>query len=305
MRRVLVLCGPTGVGKTDMAVALAQRHNLEIISADSRQVYKLLDIGTAKPSAAIRCKVPIHLVDMVLPGQAYSAADYAHDALALMRRLSNEGKSFIVVGGAGFYLRALFQPFFAAPKPDPALRAPLMARPVAELYARLRQVDPDRAVRLHPNDRQRIVRALEVYEQTGKTMSSLYREMARSCEFCPVYVVLTMPRQLLYQRINERFDAMLAAGLLDEVRRLATAGYGNAAGVADAYGYAELLDYLAGKLSLQQAVAQAKTRSRAYARRQLTWFRALPGAEWIDCSDVDSALTRVEESLLLLMAGLT
>ncbi len=305
MRRVLVLCGPTGVGKTDIAVALAQRHNLEIISADSRQVYQLLDIGSAKPSVAIRRKVPIHLVDVVLPGQVYSAADYARDALALMRRLSSEGKSFIVVGGAGFYLRALFQPFFAAPKPDPALRARLMAKPVAELYARLQQVDPDRAVRLHPNDRQRIVRALELYEQTGKTMSSFCREVVRSGEFCPVYVVLTMPRQLLYQRINERFDAMLAAGLLDEVRRLAAAGYGNATGVADAYGYAELLEYLAGRLSLEQAVAQAKTRTRAYARRQLTWFRALPGAEWIDGSDVESALTRVEELLLVLLAGLT
>jgi tRNA dimethylallyltransferase len=305
MNRVFVLCGPTGVGKTDVAVLLAERHGLELVSADSRQVYTWLDIGTAKPSPEMRRRIGIHMVDVVEPNRVYSAADYARDALAVMRRLSAEGRRFIVVGGAGLYLRALFQPFFDAPKPDPALRARLAEESVADLYARLRRIDPDRAVRLHPNDRQRIMRALEVFEQTGRTMTALAKDAGQVAEFEPVYTVLSMPRADLYRGIDRRFDAMMQAGLLDEVRRLVAAGFGRDTYVANAYGYAELLDHLEGRLTLEQAVQQAKAKSRAYARRQLTWFRALTGTHWVECDGVADAVAKVEPLLVQALTGLT
>ena len=292
-RRVPVLCGPTGVGKTEVAVALAEQRGLELVSADSRQVYTWLDIGTAKPSAALCERVGIHMVNMVEPNRAYSAADYARDALAVMRRLSAEGRPLMVVGGAGMYLRALFQPFFDAPKSSPELRKQFEALPVAELYARLREVDADRAVRLHPNDRQRIERALELRELTGKTMTELLKQAAQTAEFEPAYIVLDMERGALYRRIEQRFDEMMRAGLLDEVRGLREAGFGRDTYVANAYGYAELLAHLDGELSLEDAVKQAKAKSRAYARRQLIWFRAIPGARRVECKSEADAVRQV------------
>ena len=288
-----MLCGPTGVGKTEVAVALAEQRGLELVSADSRQVYTWLDIGTAKPSAALCERVGIHMVNMVEPNRAYSAADYARDALAVMRRLSAEGRPLMVVGGAGMYLRALFQPFFDAPKSSPELRKQFEALPVAELYARLREVDADRAVRLHPNDRQRIERALELRELTGKTMTELLKQAVQTAEFEPAYIVLDMERGALYRRIEQRFDEMMRAGLLDEVRGLKEAGFGRDTYVANAYGYAELLAHLDGELSLEDAVKQAKAKSRAYARRQLIWFRAIPGARRVECKSEADAVRQV------------
>jgi tRNA dimethylallyltransferase len=301
-RRVLVLCGPTGVGKTEIAVELARKFKLEIISADSRQVYSWLDIGTAKPGPELRQELGIHMVDMVEPNRVYSAADFARDALAVMRRLRREGKQFMVVGGSGMYLKALFEPFFEAPKPDPALRQRLEAETSLVLHDRLKQVDPERAAKLHPNDRQRVMRALEVYETTGKTMTELTRKakVKVEVEVEPVYAVLTMERELLRRKIDARFDAMMRAGLLDEVKRLKDTGFGRDTYVANAYGYAELLRHLDGELTLEQAVAEAKAKTRDYAKRQVTWFRSLKDAHWFECADVTEAVRLVEP----LLAGL-
>jgi len=322
--RMLVICGPTGVGKTEVAVELARKFGLDIVSADSRQVYTWLDIGTAKPGQELRREIGIHMVDMVEPNRVYSAADFARDALAVMRRLAREGKRFIVAGGSGMYLKALFEPFFEAPKPDPALRQQLDAETSLSLYDRLRCVDPERAARLHPNDRQRVMRALEVYESTGKTMTELIRVRMSADgrtglghdpnstaelghvprrEFAPVYAVLTMERELLRRRLDARFDAMMEAGLLDEVRRLKESGFGRDTYVANAYGYAELLRYLDGELTLEQAVAAAKAKTRAYAKRQLTWYRSLKGAHWFECKDVADAVRQVEPLLRQVLAG--
>jgi tRNA dimethylallyltransferase len=302
IHRVLVLCGPTGVGKTEVAVELARKIGLEIISADSRQVYSRLDIGTAKPSPELRRELGIHMVDMVEPNQLYSAADFARDALAVMRRLQGEGKRFVVAGGSGMYLKALFEPFFEAPKPDPALRKRLEAETSLALHDRLKQVDPERAAKLHPNDRQRVMRALEVYESTGKTMTELTKARKSEAEFEPVYAVLNMDREVLRRRIDERFDAMMRAGLLDEVRRLKESGFGRDTYVANAYGYAELLRHLDGELTLEQAVAEAKAKSRAYAKRQLTWFRSLKEAHWFECKDLGDAVRLVEPLLAQVLA---
>jgi tRNA dimethylallyltransferase len=260
-------------------------------------VYCWLDIGTAKPGPAVREGVGVHMVDMVEPNRRYSAADYARDALAVMRRLRGEGTGFIVVGGSGLYLRALFQPFFEAPKPDPALRRQLAGMPAAELHERLKGVDPARAARLHPNDRQRVMRALELHELTGRSMSELAQRAAPEPEFEPVYAVLNLAREALYRRIDVRFDEMMRAGLLAEVRRLKEAGFGRDTYVANAYGYAELLSYLDGEMSLEQAVAQAKAKSRAYARRQLTWFRALKPAQWFEFSGTEQTAALLEPLL--------
>ena len=304
-KRVLVLCGPTGVGKTEVAVELARKFSLEIISADSRQVYSWLDIGTAKPSPELRRELGIHMVDMVEPNRVYSAADFARDALAVMRRLQREGKRFVIAGGSGMYLKAVFEPFFEAPKPDPVLRKRLEAETSLALHDRLKQVDPERAAKLHPNDRQRVMRALEVYESTGQTMTELARKAKAKVEveFEPVYVVLTMERELLRRRLDVRFDAMMQAGLLDEVRRLKESGFGRDTYVANAYGYAELLRHLDGELTLEQAVAEAQVKTRAYAKRQLTWFRSLKDARWLECKGTADAARLVEPLLVQILAG--
>jgi tRNA dimethylallyltransferase len=301
--KVLVLCGPTGVGKTEVAVELARKFKLEIISADSRQVYSWLDIGTAKPSPELRRELGIHMVDMVEPNRVYSAADFARDALAVMRRLRREGKRFMVAGGAGMYLKALFEPFFEAPKPDPALRKRLEAESSLVLHDRLKQVDPERAAKLHPNDRQRVVRALEVFEATGKTMTELSKAKKADAEFEPAYAVLTMERELLRRSLDARFDSMMRAGLLDEVRRLKESGFGRDTYVANAYGYAELLRHLDGEFTLERAVAEAKAKTRAYAKRQLTWFRGLKDAHWFECKDIADAVRLVEPLLGQVLAG--
>jgi len=187
----------------------------------------------------------------------------------------------MVVGGSGLYIRALFEPLFDAPKPDQRVRDRLASLDTADLHARLARVDPERSRALHPNDRQRVMRALEIYEQTGRTATELARRPRPAPEFEPVYVVLNVPKEELARRLDERFDAMMAAGFLDEVKRLKEAGFGLGDYVANAYGYSELLQHLDGKLTLEQAVKLAKEKTRSYAKRQLTWFRKLSGAKWI------------------------
>lgn len=299
--RVLVLTGPTGVGKTDVAVILARRYGVEIISADSRQVYRHLDIGTAKPSVELRQEIKFHLIDCVEPNRLYSAADFARDALMVMKRLNAEGRNFIIVGGSGFYLRALFQPFFDVPAHSPDLRSQLSALPVTELYRKLMEVDPERAKQLHPNDRQRIIRALEIYELTGKRFSELTAERKKKTEFVPVYTVLNMERKRLYALIDKRFDQMMANGLLDEVRRLKERGISQNSYITNAYGYAELLRYLDGELSLEEAISTAKRKTKEYARRQLTWFRGLKDAHWLEFTSADEVADKLAPLLLDLL----
>jgi tRNA dimethylallyltransferase len=194
-------------------------------------------------------------------------------------------------------LKALFEPFFEAPKPDPALRLRLETETSLALHDRLKQVDPERAAKLHPNDRQRVMRALEVHESTGKTMTELSKAARAKSEFEPVYAVVTMKREALRQALDARFDAMMRAGLLDEVKRLKDTGFGRDTYVANAYGYAELLRHLDGELTLEQAVAEAKAKTRAYAKRQVTWFRSLKDAHWFECTDVAEAVRLVEPLL--------
>ncbi len=297
-----MITGPTGVGKTEVGVILARKFDLDIISADSRQIYRYLDIGTAKPSLQLRQEVRFHMIDCVNPGQLYSAADFAGDALKVMRELRRVGRRFIVVGGAGFYLRALFEPFFDTPRTSKELRTRLQKEPTDRLYARLQEIDPERANQLHPNDRQRIIRSLEIYELTGRRFSELARTEQKEVEFLPVYIVLNVSRAILYQRIEKRFDEMMTAGLLEEVKSLKAQGWDKASCVANTYGYSELLQYINGFISLDEAIKLAEKKTKEYARRQLTWLRGIKNAVWIDASDVDDTARRIEPIFLDLLA---
>ncbi|MGB9741761.1 MAG: tRNA (adenosine(37)-N6)-dimethylallyltransferase MiaA [candidate division WOR-3 bacterium] len=295
--KVFVLTGPTAAGKTEIGIALAKKYELDIISADSRQIYRYFDIGTDKPGPEQRAQVKFHLIDFVEPSEIYSAADFARDALRIIKQLREQGRKFIIVGGANFYLRALFNPLFKAPQVDHLLRSRLMAMDSSQLYNRLKQIDPVRAAQLHPNDKQRIVRAIEVYEMTGKTFTQHIREQAAKTDLVPVYVVLTMPKLKLYEHIDQRFDRMMAAGLLNEVRTLRGKGFGLQSPAAQGYGYRELFLYLEGKFDLITAVKLAKKRTRDYAKRQLTWLRSLPDAYWFEVADKNEAINKIEPVL--------
>ncbi|MCX7732149.1 MAG: tRNA (adenosine(37)-N6)-dimethylallyltransferase MiaA [candidate division WOR-3 bacterium] len=292
--KIFVLTGPTGVGKTEVAVELAQRYDLDIISADSRQIYRYFDIGTAKPDRRLRRQVKFYLIDFVEPDHTYSAAQFARDALEIINRLTREGRKFIIVGGSNFYLRALFNPFFKVPPTDFMLRKNLMAQSSQELYRRLQTIDPIRAAQIHPNDRQRIVRALEIYELTGKTFTQLRAEQNTQPLLQPFYVVLSMPKYQLYQRINQRFDQMVKNGLIDEIKQLRSRGWNVDCPAFQSYGYRELLLYLEGKIDLETAVQLAKKRTRDFARRQLTWLRSLSDVFWVEVLNLSEAFRKVE-----------
>ena len=290
--------GPTAVGKTETAVRVMEKLSGRIVSADARQVYRFLDIGTDKPSAELRSRVGFEMLDIVSPEEPYNAADYARDARLVIARLTAEHVPFMLAGGSGLYLRALFTPFFATPKISPAWRQSLARLTSPELHVHLQEIDPRTASRLHPNDRQRIVRALEVFEATGRPLSELQHSAARQSDFTPVYVGLELPRDLLNERIDARFDRMIALGLVEEVRQLTRMGYGSTTPSLDAIGYREVLGFIDGRWTLDSAVAVARKRSRAYAKRQMTWFRHQPEIIWIDARDADQAAGEVERRFL-------
>jgi len=284
-----VLAGPTAVGKTEAAISLARQIGAEIISADSRQVYRELDIGTAKPTAEQRRAAPHHLIDILDPTERYNAERFAQDTLEVVRGIESRGQRVLVVGGTGFYIEALMYEMSDIPPVDPDLEAQLEAeateRGMSAMHVRLALVDPETAARLKPNDRQRILRALAVYETSGRPLSHFHEASPRR-ERVKVarYVVLTRPREELYTRINARVERMIEAGLVDEVRGLADR-YGWEAEGLKALGYRQFREHLSGNRSLAESVELLKRDTRRYAKRQLTWFRRVPQVLWVDLSD--------------------
>jgi tRNA dimethylallyltransferase len=285
------------VGKTAVAIEVAAHLRGEIVSADSRQIFRGMDIGTAKPTAAERAVIPHHLIDIVGPTDDYDAARYAEDAESVIARLLAEGTEPIVAGGTGFYLASLFEGLFEGAGRDGAARQKLKTRlereGAAALHRELTEIDPAAAERIHPNDASRVVRALEVYHSTGRPLSEWHRDPAREPRYRARYVALTMDRGALTVRIERRVDEMMEAGLLEEVRELVASGTlheGTQAG--SAVGYRELIPLVrsaggvdAGRLA--DAVERIKTSTRRYAKRQVTWFSQLPGVAWIDVGDLD------------------
>ena len=290
-KEVLVLAGPTAVGKTAVGLVLAERLNAHIISADSRQIYKYLEIGTAKPTAVELAKAPHHMTDILTPDQVYSAAAFAAEARRVMDELDKKGQAYIILGGSGLYLKALTEGLVDIPSADPSLRRELkdfsQAKGNQALLQRLAECDPETAHRLKLNDEVRIIRALEVFMLTGKPLSLWFREKRQGDDRNYKLIVLDMDRKTLYQRIESRVDVMMAMGLLDEVKKLMDCGYGPDSPGMQTVGYQELMAHLAGKTDLTEAVRLIKRNTRNYAKRQLTWFRKMNYQQWINCSPSD------------------
>ncbi len=277
--RCWFLTGPTAGGKSALGLILAKKLNAQIVSMDSMAVYRGMDIGTAKPSPAERRQVPHHMIDLVDPQREFSLAEYLEQATAAVAAIEQQGQAALFVGGTPLYLKALLRGMFSGPGANWELRQRYQqlaaTQGASALHARLAQVDPAAAARLHPNDTRRLIRALEVYEQTGLPISAQQRqfERPRDRESCRVFC-LEWPRAVLHERINARVDAMFAEGLVNEVRSLLAAGpFSHTA--AQALGYREVLAHLAGEHSLEETMALVKQRTRQFAKRQETWFRSL------------------------------
>ncbi len=292
---LVVVAGPTAAGKSQLALDLARRLGGTIVSADSRQVYRRFDIGTAKPTLADRAEVPHEMIDVVEPTETYTVARYQADARAAIARTHAAGRLPLVVGGTGFYIRAVLGHTPVPPvPPDPERRKRLEALP--DLHERVRAVDPEAASRLHPNDRFRLARALEVFEVSGRRLSEFKAEPA---PYRTTYLVVALSRDLLKQRIDRRVDEMLALGWMDEIERIVTE-YGPELGLLQTLGYAELMAVRAGRLTLDQARDLIAQNTWRYARRQLAWFRHEPSARWLEMGDdgtLETGIERVEREL--------
>lgn len=285
--KLVVIQGPTASGKSELAVRLAEQCGGEIINADSMQVYRGMDIGTAKPSAELRQRVPHHLLDIVDPDYNFTAADFQARAAAAIAEIHRRGRRVFVVGGTGLYLKALTRGLVDSPRGEEPLRQELEARfdreGGGELLRELAGVDPLTAARLHSNDRVRIVRALEVFRLTGRPFSTFHEEHRFGEErYDCLNLGLAVERDLLYRRVEDRVEAMFASGLVDEVRGLLAAGYSPALKALRSIGYKEVCAALAGEYSWEEAVRLIKRDTRRYAKRQLTWFKKESAIIWVE-----------------------
>jgi tRNA dimethylallyltransferase len=298
--KIVVICGPTGVGKTSVAVELAQHFSGQIIGADSMQVFRYMDIGTAKPTAEEQARVKHHMIDIIDPDESFDAARYAELAGMKIFELDRQKITLFAVGGTGLYIKALLHGLFNAEVFDPGVRRRLKQEADAQgiecLLERLRRLDPESAKRLHPNDRYRIVRALEVVETTGNPISRYHREHGFSEQpFEALKIALNMDRPVLYARINQRVDAMISAGFLEEVKSLLARGYSAGLKSMQSIGYRHMVDFIQGRLSWEACVRTLKRDHRRYAKRQLTWFGADPQIIWKDATQAKEIKMLVEK----------
>jgi len=299
---VLVLVGPTAVGKSATALAMAEQLDCEIVSADSMQIYREMDIGTAKPSPAEQALVKHHLIDVINPDQKFTVADYVELADTAIADILQRGKLPLITGGTGLYINALIDGFlFPDQGENPMLRAQLEEKahhdPLA-LYQTLQEVDPKAAAKLHPNDLRRIIRALEVYYTRGQPISELQAKMGEQRKYTPVMIGLTRKRELLYQRIEQRVDQMVADGLVEEVKTLLQR-YPSQPTALQAIGYKEIARFLHGELTLEEALALIKRETRRYAKRQWSWFRRDQRIVWydLDVYTTDQIIAATQERL--------
>lgn len=291
---VLVLAGPTAVGKSALALNVARILNTDIISADSAQIYSMLDIGTAKPSLKEQKQTRHHLINMVNPDENYSVADYQRDAKAIIRDIRCSGKIPFMVGGTGLYIRAVIEGYaFGSKGADQNLRDEYAKvaeeQGLAALYCRLKSIDAEAASKIHPHDRKRIIRALEVYSLEGEPISEQVKKTAGSeSGYDAILFGLYMERQQLYKRIEERVDRMMKDGFLQEVEKLYKQGFHKNDPGMQVLGYRQLYAYITGDCSLDDAVSEIKKQTRNLAKRQLTWFRREREIEWLKTSDQQS-----------------
>jgi tRNA dimethylallyltransferase len=301
--RILTIVGPTAVGKTSLAIEIAERTSGEIISADSRQIYKFLTIGTAKPTDKQRKKIRFHLIDFIYPGDDYSCGQFARDAEAKITEVLKRKQRPIVCGGTGLYIRALFNPLHRLPASDKKIKEELINKlnryGVEYLYKKLLTIDPEWARRVTPKDKQRILRGLEVHELTGRPLSRLLKRKKRKSKHQALYIGLTIPRDELYKRINVRFEDMIEQGLVDEVKSLLKEGITPGSNALRTIGYHEIVEYLQGNTTLGEAIDKAQRRTRNFAKRQITWFSKIRGLKWYNPDDpttLDSVIQRLESA---------
>jgi len=302
---ILIIAGPTAVGKTEASILLARERNAEIVSADSMQIYRGMDIGTAKPTPDQRKLVYHHLIDVVDPAQPYSVGDYLRDARTAIDAILSAGGTPIVVGGTGLYIRALMRGLFHGPPADLDLREKLLRKEAESgegtLYADLVRLDPEAAIKIHPNDLRRTVRALEVFTLRDRKLSSLQQEHGfgeRSHDFRLVFLVRS--RSELYPRIDDRVDRMIADGLEQEVKMLMLKGYSGDLISMQAIGYQHFIDYFNGRTGYDETVDLLKRDTKRFAKRQFTWFRREPDAKWVDVTGLQNAgdiVARIKKSV--------
>ncbi|GIV06979.1 MAG: tRNA dimethylallyltransferase [Fimbriimonadales bacterium] len=307
MQPLIVIVGPTAVGKTEVGIRLAEQIGGEIISADSSAVYRGFDIGSAKPTPEEQRRVRFHLIDVAEPDEVFTAAQFRELALQAIAAIEARGKRALIVGGTGLYVRVLLHGFSLAPPPtDPEVRARWKAEVerigAPALHERLQQIDPIAAARIHPNDAMRITRAFEVYEITGAPISH-WQQRAQT-ELPALKIGLTMPRETLYQRIDRRVDAMIQQGMLQELQMLLQKGYNPEQPAFKGLGYRQLIGYIQGRVGWDEAVRLWKRDTRRFAKRQITWFRQEPGIQWLDASQGSEHTTQRIYALLMEQGGL-
>lgn len=287
MNNIICVAGPTASGKTALAVELAKEYNGEVISCDSMQIYRRMNIGTAKPTPEEMQGIPHHMIDVAEPDEDFSVSRYCAMAAPILEDILARGKTAVIAGGTGLYLDSLIRGGDFAPYPATGMREKLEAQADAQgmeaMLEWLRRVDPDSAARLHPADRKRILRALEVYCETGETITAHNRRtQSVPPRYSPLWLGLDFPRrEELYRRIDRRVDIMLEQGLLEEIQALLASGIPEKATALQAIGYKEFVDALEGRGTIGEAAAAVKQASRRYAKRQLTWFRRNPAIHWI------------------------
>ncbi|MBI3398198.1 MAG: tRNA (adenosine(37)-N6)-dimethylallyltransferase MiaA [Deltaproteobacteria bacterium] len=303
--KVVAIVGPTASGKSMLAMELAERFNVEIVSADSMQVYRSMDIGTAKPTKEQRSKIKHHMIDVANPDEEFTAARYKDEASKAIHGAHARGKNVFVVGGTGLYIRALTKGLFNGPGSDMRLRNgfAMLANYHAQigsdgkryLHDKLKEVDAESASKIHPHNTARIVRAMEVYYLTSQPISLLQKEHGFLEEpYQVIKIGLSVDRETLYKKIEERVDRMIEAGMVDEVRRLLANGYSSKLKAMGGLGYKEITEHIQNKCSLEDAIKEIKRNTRRYAKRQMTWFKKEADIRWFSCEEKDRIITLVE-----------
>ena len=298
-QKLLVIIGPTAVGKTNLSIEMAKCYNGEIISGDSMQIYRGMDIGTAKITKEEMQGIPHHLIDIKEPEENFSVAEFQLLVRAKINEIAKRGKLPIIVGGTGLYIQSVIYDYQFSDVPgDEAFRLELEERAKVigneALYKELLAVDPESAEQIHPNNVRRVIRALEIFHLTGKTMQDFQKKQQPDLMYETALVGLTMDREKLYERINLRVDIMVEQGLLDEVKFLYNQGLRDCQSI-QAIGYKEIYDFLDGKVTWDEAVLQLKQNSRRYAKRQLTWFRNKMDVQWFDMMYVNHFAKKIAE----------
>lgn len=296
---VLAIIGPTAIGKTEIGIRVATELDGEIISADARQIYKHLNIGTAKPSSGEIKNIPHYMIDMVEPGDYFSAGKFGELGREYVADIVSRGKIPIVVGGSGLYVRSLVDGLIEGNARDEAIREKISQEikdlGIRSVYDRLTEIDPEYAENISHNDEVRIVRALEVYTLTGKTLTESFSDQKNAPLLNTLFIGLMMNREELVSRIEERVENMVKDGLVDEVAKLIESGYAEKLKNLPTIGYSEVIEHLEGRINESKMLSEIKKHSRRYAKHQMTWFRSDPRIQWIDIGEISDPASQIIE----------